>query len=142
MVDEGVQRRLREAEAEAASTLEQRDRLNIRLIELQRQIKALWIVLIRDAPAKQMTQRQQSIVGLTDAIRSIVRIAGKPMTAGQIKDGLRLIGFDFSNFSNASAAVHNTLKRLAAAGELQYIAPDKAYRPNWLYEGLLKEPRK
>jgi hypothetical protein len=132
----------RAAEAEVASTLEQRDRLNIRLIELQRQIKALRIVLIRDAPAKQMTQRQQAIVGLTDAIRSILRIAGKPMTAGQIQDGLRLIGFDFSNFSNASAAVHNTLKRLAAAGELQYIAPDKAYRLNWLYEGMLKEPRK
>lgn len=56
--------------------------------------------------------------GLTDACRSVLRNAGGPMTPAEIRDRLAAIGFDLGAYSNALAAIHTTLKRLAEAGEL------------------------
>jgi hypothetical protein len=66
-------------------------------------------------------------MGLTDAIRMVVRGAGVPMTAVEIRDRLHAIGFDVSKYSNDLAAVHTILKRLNDSGELRFIprAPGK-----------------
>src|SRR4051794_13100114 len=56
--------------------------------------------------------------GLTDACRTILRNAGRPMGAADIRDRLAVIGFDLSRYTNALAALHTTLKRLAEAGEI------------------------
>lgn len=57
--------------------------------------------------------------GLTDACRTILRNAGTAMTPAEIRDRLGAIGCDLSVYSNALAAIHTTLKRLADAGELR-----------------------
>ena len=41
------------------------------------------------------------------------------MTPAEIRDRLVAIGCDLSVYSNALAAIHTTLKRLAEAGELR-----------------------
>ena len=41
------------------------------------------------------------------------------MTPAEIRDRLGAIGCDLSVYSNALAAIHTTLKRLAEAGELR-----------------------
>jgi hypothetical protein len=69
--------------------------------------------------------------GLTDACRTVLRSAGGPMTAAELRDRLAVIGFDLSRYANALAALHTTLKRLAEAGEVAATAagPRKmAYR--------------
>ena len=64
-------------------------------------------------------------MGLTDAIRLVMRGAGLPMTPVEIRDRLRAIGFDVAKYTNDLAAVHTILKRLNDAGELRFIArPD------------------
>ena len=66
-------------------------------------------------------------MGLTDAIRLVVRGAGLPMTPVDVRDRLHAIGFDVSKYSNDLAAVHTILKRLNESGELRFIprAPGK-----------------
>jgi len=66
-------------------------------------------------------------MGLTDAIRLVVRGAGVPMTPVDVRDRLQAIGFDVSKYANDLAAVHTILKRLNESGELRFIprAPGK-----------------
>ena len=66
-------------------------------------------------------------IGLTDAIRLVVRGAGVPMTPVDVRDRLHAIGFDVSKYANDLAAVHTILKRLNQSGELRFIprAPGK-----------------
>lgn len=61
-------------------------------------------------------------IGLTDAIRLVVRGAGVPMTPIEVRDRLRAIGFDVEKYANDLAAVHTILKRLNESGELRFIA--------------------
>jgi hypothetical protein len=63
----------------------------------------------------------------------VLRNAGGPMTAAEVRDRLAVIGFDLSRYGNALAALHTTLKRLAEAGEIAATAAGSrktAYR--WL----------
>lgn len=60
--------------------------------------------------------------GLTDACRTVLRNAGTPMTPSDVRDRLQAIGYDLSSYSNALAAIHTTLKRLAEAEELRTAA--------------------
>jgi hypothetical protein len=60
-------------------------------------------------------------MGLTDAIRLVVRGAGVPMTPVEVRDRLRAIGFDVSKYTNDLAAVHTILKRLNHSGELRFV---------------------
>ena len=66
-------------------------------------------------------------MGLTDAVRLVVRGAGVPMTPVEVRDRLHAIGFDVSKYANDLAAVHTILKRLNESGELRFIprAPGK-----------------
>ena len=66
-------------------------------------------------------------MGLTDAIRLVVRGAGVPMTPIEVRDRLHGIGFDVSKYANDLAAVHTILTRLNQSGELRFIprAPGK-----------------
>jgi hypothetical protein len=60
-------------------------------------------------------------MGLTNAIRLVVRGAGGPMTPIDVRDRLRAIGFDVTKYANDLAAVHTILKRLNDSGELLFI---------------------
>ena len=66
-------------------------------------------------------------LGLTDAVRLVVRGGGVPMTPIEVRDRLVSVGFDVSKYVNDLAAVHTILKRLNEAGELRFIprAPGK-----------------
>jgi len=59
--------------------------------------------------------------GLTDACRIVLR-SGLPMTAMDVRDRLRAIGFDLSKYSSDLAAIHTVLKRLNESGELRLLA--------------------
>jgi hypothetical protein len=125
MTDEYITQLLDETRGRMAVMLGQRDALNIEIIQLQSKIKSYETVLDRVQLSQRTTLEQ--VVGISEAIRSILRIAARPMTAADVKNSLDLIGFDFSNFSNASAAVHSTLKRMASTDELIFKSEAKTY---------------
>jgi len=60
-------------------------------------------------------------LGLTDAIRLVMRGGGVPMTPVEVRDRLHGMGFDVSKYANDLAAVHTILKRLNDSGELRFI---------------------
>ena len=73
-------------------------------------------------------------MGLTDAIRLVVRGAGVPMTPVEVRDRLHAIGFDVSKYTNDLAAVHTILKRLNESGEIRFVAravPGAPHRYLW-----------
>jgi|SRR5579864_839668 len=111
-----------------------RDEWNRRIIQLQADLKNLNALHMQDV----VQQQQQSLVGLTEAIRSVVRLSNTPLTAAEVKDRLDWMGFDFSSFKNASAAVHNTLKRMVEQRELVYLKGTKAYAQGVSLLSMLK----
>ena len=76
-------------------------------------------------------------MGLTDAIRLVVRGAGVPMTPVEVRDRLLSIGCDLSQYSNELAVVHTVLRRLNEAGEIRIIP-----RPNGKNQYLWAKPPK
>ena len=73
-------------------------------------------------------------MGLTDAVRLVVRGAGVPMTPVEVRDRLHAIGFDVSKYTNDLAAVHTILKRLNESGEIRFVAraaPGAPHRYIW-----------
>jgi len=71
-------------------------------------------------------------MGLTDAIRLVMRGVGIPMTPMEVRDRLRAIGFDVSKYANDLAAVHTILKRLNESGQLRFV-PGGAGRPQYVW---------
>ena len=65
---------------------------------------------------------------LTDACRVVLRSAGAPMTAVQVRDRIESIGLDLDRYQNALGAVHTVLKRLAESGEVAPIERDETTR--------------
>ena len=112
-------------EARLRDKIAERDQLNIEAIQLEEKIRNLTALFIRDAITEK--GKQLTAVGLTEAINILLRKHGKPMTAADVKLGLELLGFELKRFKNPSAAVHNTLIRMAGAGQLVYGADSKTY---------------
>ena len=56
--------------------------------------------------------------GLTDAIRSVLKAADKPLTAPEIRTRLEQIGYDVSAYQNFLATLYLTLQRLEKQKEV------------------------
>jgi hypothetical protein len=112
-------------EQQLQSKIGKRDELNLEIIQVQARIRDMSSVFLRESLAEK--GRQLTAVGLTEAIRILLRKHGKPMTAADVKMGLEILGFDLKRFKNPAAAVTNTLMRMAKAGELRYEAGNKIY---------------
>ena len=108
-----------------ADAIRRRDLLNVEIVQLQSEVKALSKTLITDALITRKKEIEEVVVGLSEMIRSVLRLTAEPMTAADMKRMLTVFGFDFSRLSNPSAAVHSTLKRMAATGELILDANSK-----------------
>jgi hypothetical protein len=118
--NKAVRDKLKALEIELADKVKERDLLNVTIVQLQSQVKALSNILITDALVGRRKELENAAIGLTEMIRTVLRLTAEPMQPAAIKNMLTVMGFDFSSFSNPSAAVHNTLKRMASNGELLY----------------------
>ena len=73
--------------------------------------------------------------GLTDACRMVLKAAGHPLTALEVRAQLEAMGFDLSRYTSDLAVIHTILKRLTQAGEATFEArawarPAYAWRPS------------
>jgi len=60
--------------------------------------------------------------GLTDACRMVLKAAGHPLSALEVRAQLQAMGFELSRYTSDLAAIHTVLKRLNDAGEVHFIA--------------------
>jgi hypothetical protein len=58
--------------------------------------------------------------GLTDACRMVLKAAGHPLTAIEVRAQLEAMGFDLTRYSNELAAIHTILKRLSDSREVRF----------------------
>jgi hypothetical protein len=59
--------------------------------------------------------------GFTDAIRRVLRSSKEALTPAEVKEKLGSIGFSLTGYSNPSASVHTTLKRLANSPDVKPV---------------------
>jgi hypothetical protein len=73
-------------------------------------------------------------LGLTDGCRMVLRSAGAPLTAVEVRAQLAAMGIDLSRYENDLAAIHTTLKRLNQAGAVRFI-PQPWGKPAYQWMG-------
>jgi hypothetical protein len=98
----------------------QRDAVETRLAQLRQIISTL--SQLCDLPAAPEAPPE---LGLTAAVRSVLRASMAGLTPVDVRDRLGSFGIDPAAYSNPLASIHVVLKRLTAAGELwSYRTPD------------------
>jgi hypothetical protein len=73
--------------------------------------------------------------GLTDACRLVLRNAGTPLSAVQVRERLTAMGFDHEKYANGLAAIHTVLKRLQESGEAALAVQDDVTRHAYEFLG-------
>jgi hypothetical protein len=78
-------------------------------------------------------------LGLTDACRMVLKAAGHPLTALEVRAQLEAMGIDLSKYSSDIAAIHTVLKRLHGSGQVTFVARgwDK---PGYRWNGTISPP--
>ena len=119
MASEDYRRALDTALREYEQATAERARLDERIAQLHQSIATL-TKLCGYAPTVPF--------GLTDACRLALRTAKRPLSAVDVRDHLRSIGFELERYANPLAAIHTVLKRLAASGEAETAARNQHAR--------------
>jgi hypothetical protein len=78
-------------------------------------------------------------LGLTDACRMVLKAAGHPLTAIEVRAQLEAMGIDLSKYSSELAAIHTILKRLTAAGDVQFV-PRGWDKPGYRWNASMVSP--
>jgi hypothetical protein len=87
-------------------------RIAIRKAQLHETLKAL-------GPLVSSTTVDISTMSLADAIRLVVRSAGRPVNAIEIRSRLKDLGYNLDRFENPLASIHTALNRMQEAEELK-----------------------
>ena len=129
MIERDIQNAINEFRRQLNDAVGKRDLLNAKIINLEQNIRNLRDTLTASRmSALRSEEPEESFVGLTEAIRMVLRRNGEPMTAGEIRMSLKSVGFDLERFKNPSGAIYNTLLRMAKPGEVQHNAKAKTFR--------------
>lgn len=123
MTEQDIQKAINEFRRQLNDAVGQRDLLNARILNLEQNIRNLFAALTET----RLAQEEQSLVGLTEAIRVVFRRNGEAMTAREVRMALKAMGFDVDRFANPSGTIANTLKRMVDTGEVIFAEADKTY---------------
>lgn len=126
-----------QAQAELVGAIQQRDRLNLEIVRLQRLVRSLAASTAETENHEQMLQAISAEISFIETIHAIIRSAEKPLTPIDVRDRLASYGYDLSVYSNPMGFVHTSLSRLKASGRIAEIRRG-VYAPNHLWEALLK----
>jgi hypothetical protein len=124
--DEVFKNALNDAYKKLDSMLAEQSELDQRRIALDRDI-ARWsekivhlAALVDDIPEESNVGRfmkMRTEMGLTNAVREVLKASKRPLMPTQVRDGLIKAGFDVSEYQNILATLHITLKRLVNSKE-------------------------
>jgi hypothetical protein len=115
---------LKHAQRKLASLLEERKRIDQRIVEWKRVADSLSVVSTDSAvsiPADLELASglpQTLALGFTEAIRGVVEAAKHDITPKEVRDALVRLGFDLSKYAQQMVPIHNTLKRLVEQEEI------------------------
>jgi hypothetical protein len=115
-MSENYQKALEDARAEMAYWSEQVAAANKRLPQLRATVEAL-TALMANLP-KNDALSDLGDIGISDAIRQVLKDAGMGLTPTEVKAKLGESGVNLAKYANPGAVIHNTLKRLESQGEI------------------------
>ncbi len=128
MTERDIQNAVNEFRRQLNEAVGKRDLLNVKILGLEQNIRNLRATLTATRlTAMRGEEQEESLVGLTEAIRVVLRRNNEPMTAGEVRMALKAMGFDLERFANPSGTVANTLKRMSEGGELECSEKDRKY---------------
>jgi hypothetical protein len=125
---------LNKAKADLIAAIKERDRWNLEIGRLTQLVKSLAVAT--GVPSAASDGSSSSPVGFTELVLAVVTRSPNALSAQDVKDALRVFGYDLSAYSNALAYIHQTLKRLAAQKKIVNLG-NGTYRRTALYETLL-----
>jgi hypothetical protein len=103
---------------EVSVLVKQREELDRRITQLKEAADTLSAVMGILPEFDEPSYKAVPDMGISDAIRHLLKSAQVPLTPGEIKTRLTTRGFDMSSYASPGAVVHNTLKRLEAQKEV------------------------
>lgn len=123
-------RALEQAEKEIGDLLAEHAKIERRVGQLKATVTVLKGLL--EEPPKAEDQLEIGDIGITEAIRQILRehsrkltgMVGGGLSPAQIKERLVDAKFDLSKYANSSAVIHNTLRRLMDQKEIVIVVGD------------------
>lgn len=134
------------ATAEVEKLLKERSAIDSRLTSLKQAMDGL-SSLMKDRPVDydeelpvgELPGELFGETGITGAIRLILQRSKSPLAPVQIRTELMSHGFDLSDYANATAVIHNTLKRLISQREVTAVTDSSgkpiAYALRWVGPG-------
>jgi len=78
--------------------------------------------------------------GLTDAIRVVMKAADRPLSAIDVRDRLKSMGFNVKQYQNDMATVNLTLERMARQGEIDGTAKKIAGKRLYIWSPIGPNP--
>lgn len=131
-------RRLQTLRNEQIKLLKQRQGVDQRMVEIQRDVNQLVSVCQEDGiplPSELLLPFNEDMplsLSLADAVRNLLKQRGDEMTAGEIREGLIAMELDLPKLWNPVAVIRRTLKRLMERGEITGLPKDKPVRYRWV----------
>lgn len=123
LLDADLSDLLRKGYAELEDLLKQEDEAEQRLWVIQSKVARLSQKIIQLAIASDDKTLVDAVreTGLTEAIRTVLQGAEKPLSAVEIRTRLEEIGFDVSAYQNFLATLYLTLQRLDKQNEVSQM---------------------
>jgi hypothetical protein len=137
MSSEDYKRLFREAQADLIRALQDRDRLNLEIVRLQRLASSLAGMANQSERYEQTQQAIAAEISFIETVHAIIRSAERPLTAIDVRERLAHYGYDLSVYSNPMGFVHTSLKRLKDSGRIAEAGAG-AFAPGHAWESLLK----
>jgi hypothetical protein len=103
------------AVAELAELEEQERNIISRKADLRQTVNALWPVVFK----QQLTDI--NTLSLPDAMRLVMRSAGRPLNANDYRTKLTDLGFDLSKFDNPMVNIQTAMKRMVDSEEMYWV---------------------
>ena len=128
MTEEKYRHALQESIREYEQLTRQRSEIDGRIAQLVQAIGSL-SRLCNLIPTVQL--------GLTDACRMVLKAAGHPLAAAEVRMQLEAMGFDTTRYANPLASIHIVLRRLCRTGEARF-APRPHDKPAYAWKRTTK----
>jgi hypothetical protein len=131
MANETYQAAYEASANELESLLEEKERIEKRVLSLRKTINAL-AILISEQGGKEATfldyararMRQLIDTTLTGDIHRIVLMADGPLTAGEIREEIKKLGGSLAEHSNPLATIHAIANRLVESRKVNEVTKD------------------
>lgn len=141
MTDQVYKETLKSAEDELEQLLSEEAKIEMRLVAIRHRAESLrrTVLSLGDLVGE---AREPQIFGITDAIRKVMseRKEGSHVSAQMVRSILERDKFPLSEYKNAMAVIHTTLKRLVDQGELQpFEASNGKTYYKWIDRGITDE---